>query len=212
MSPGRARAAAGEARAAGRRAAFFAAAERQFERFGYRKTTVEEICRDAGVSKRTFYETFDDKADLAAHWILDASLAIVSRWEAAATPGLTARAKLERFLDEYARLGRERPVFGQMINDPDFLRAFGRLADDRRFLLLVDLLRRILAEGTKRGEFRRLDPDRVTWIVYSLLDTVYYLIPATGARKGPLEDARLARELRAFVVHGLLAPEGRSRP
>ena len=47
-----------------RRRRFFVAAEPLFERFGYRKTTVEDVCHAAGTSKRTFYELFSDKKDL----------------------------------------------------------------------------------------------------------------------------------------------------
>lgn len=35
-----------------------------FYRYGYRKVTVEEICKEAGVSKMTFYRFFDNKIDL----------------------------------------------------------------------------------------------------------------------------------------------------
>ena len=35
-----------------------------FYKYGYRKVTVEEICRDAGVSKMTFYRFFGNKTDM----------------------------------------------------------------------------------------------------------------------------------------------------
>lgn len=200
-----------EARAAAHRAAFFAAAERQFERFGYRKTTVEEICHAAGASKRTFYSLFNDKSDLAARWILDVSQAIAARWEASVPSATSAREKLERFLDEYEWLGRERPVFGQMVRDPDLLRAVARLADERHFQVLMDLVRRILAEGVRRGEFRKFDPDRMAWIFFSAVDSLYYLVPATGALKSPFEDEKLAGEVRGFLIHALLSTSKRKR-
>lgn len=186
---------------------FFRAAEPLFERFGYRKTTVEEICRAAGASKRTFYQAFTGKADLASRWILHISQAIVSRWKAAVAPRMTAREKLDLFLDEYVRLGREHRVFGQMMYDADLLRAFGDLTTDRRFQLLLDVLKGILVEGIRSGEFRRLDARSVTWIIYSLLDTMYYLVPTMGALPSPFENPKLSRELRAFVTHALLQPE-----
>jgi len=46
--------------ATAKRGRFFSTAEPLFERFGYRKTTIEDVCRAAGMSKRTFYELFKD--------------------------------------------------------------------------------------------------------------------------------------------------------
>ncbi|MDU2064223.1 MAG: helix-turn-helix domain-containing protein [Sporomusaceae bacterium] len=39
-------------------------AKERFDRFGYRKTTMDELSRDCKVSKRTIYELFRDKEDL----------------------------------------------------------------------------------------------------------------------------------------------------
>jgi len=40
------------------------AAESLFSRFGSRRVTVEELCREAGVSKMTFYKYFPNKVEL----------------------------------------------------------------------------------------------------------------------------------------------------
>jgi AcrR family transcriptional regulator len=205
-----------DARIEAKRRQFYAVAEPLFERFGYRKTTVEDVCKAAGASKRTFYELFVDKADLASRLVLDAGLAIVANWRARVTPRMSAVDKFDRFIDEYVRLGKEHRIFGLMMTDPDLLRAFGHLTQERQFELLIDVLKSILVEGMESGEFRRLEPDAVTWIIYSLLDTMYYLLPTMEARPGPLEDPKLAGEIRAFLIHGLLngsprvaAPSGR---
>ena len=42
-------------------------AERLFSRHGVRRITVEEICRQAGASKMTFYRHFRNKKDLVQH-------------------------------------------------------------------------------------------------------------------------------------------------
>lgn len=38
-----------------------------FWKFGYKRVTIEEICREAGVSKMTFYKFFQNKQELAVH-------------------------------------------------------------------------------------------------------------------------------------------------
>lgn len=47
-----------------KREAIVEASIRLFTRYGYRRVTVEEICREAGASKMTFYKYFDNKQDL----------------------------------------------------------------------------------------------------------------------------------------------------
>ena len=40
-----------------------------FMKFGIRRVSVEEICKEAGVSKMTFYKHFKNKSELAKHII-----------------------------------------------------------------------------------------------------------------------------------------------
>ena len=40
-----------------------------FWKFGFKRVTIEEICREAGVSKMTFYKYFRNKTELAEHII-----------------------------------------------------------------------------------------------------------------------------------------------
>jgi len=44
-----------------------------FSKFGYRKVTVEEICRAAGVSKMTYYRFFENKIDLVRFIVTEMS-------------------------------------------------------------------------------------------------------------------------------------------
>lgn len=47
------------------RRALIAAAQRRFHRDGFERSTIEDICADAGVSRRTFFRYFDSKEALA---------------------------------------------------------------------------------------------------------------------------------------------------
>ena len=51
------------------RTAILDAAGRRFKRFGYRKTTMEEIAAEAGLSRGTLYLYYSSKDDLARCWI-----------------------------------------------------------------------------------------------------------------------------------------------
>ena len=51
-------------------------AETLFQRFGFKRVTVNEICQESGVSKMTFYKYYKNKTDLIkfllSMWIEDA--------------------------------------------------------------------------------------------------------------------------------------------
>jgi AcrR family transcriptional regulator len=47
------------------RRALLAAANKRFHQAGYEATTIDEVCQDVGVSRRTFFRYFDDKESLA---------------------------------------------------------------------------------------------------------------------------------------------------
>jgi AcrR family transcriptional regulator len=48
-----------------KQAAILVAGKQLFWKFGFKKVTVEEICKNAGISKMTFYKYYQDKLTLA---------------------------------------------------------------------------------------------------------------------------------------------------
>jgi AcrR family transcriptional regulator len=54
-----------ESKKAATRRALVEAANRRFHRYGFDRTTIDEICDDAGVSRRTFFRYFANKEALA---------------------------------------------------------------------------------------------------------------------------------------------------
>jgi len=186
-----------------KRRQIYRAAEPLLERYGYRKTTVEEVCRAAGMSKRTFYELFADKADLAHRLLIHVSTGIVDHYRAAVRPEMSSFAKFDLFLAAYTRLGRDHAIFNILLRDPDCMQSFGTHARDPQFLDLVALLQDIVGEGVARGEFRAMDPEAATLMVYALLDSMHFLLPLYLDRPGALEDPRLAAATADFIRHAL---------
>ncbi|CCK24832.1 hypothetical protein BN159_0453 [Streptomyces davaonensis JCM 4913] len=65
-----------------RRAAVLAAAEAEFAEHGFSGGSLNTICREAGVSKGSLFQYFDDKADMCVHLAELASLRIRAAAEA----------------------------------------------------------------------------------------------------------------------------------
>ena len=182
---------------------FFEAAEPLFERFGYKKTTVEDVCRAAGMSKRTFYDLFKDKQDL----LLQLTEAVINdatdAWEAGLPPDADPLGKLHSFLDFYATMVRDHPFMSILVEDLDLMRMFGARTEEIRASMVGGILDSIIQEGVAAGQFKPLDSTAAIWLVFGLLDTVYLLMPRVMNAPGPLEDPVLAEETRRFIMRGL---------
>lgn len=186
-----------------RRQRVYRAAIPLFERFGFKKTTVGDVCDASGISKRTFYDLFRDKLDLLRQLVQFVYNERTREWENALDRRGTPREQLDSFLDLYADVSRDYPFLRVLFEDFDLMRAFGEWVDDFRLSQPDGPLSRILQEGMEAGQFRPLDPRAAMWVVLGLLDTVYFLIPSVMGEPGALDDETLAQEVHRFILGGL---------
>ncbi len=189
---------------------FFEVAKPLFLRFGFRKTTVEDICREAGASKRTFYELFRDKGDLLMQLCLSVAEGMAAAWRERVKGNDSALFQIEAFLDEYVRISKEERIFKVLISEPSLFTT--GISDESRTQMkpLMDLLRGILEHGVETGEFRRMDSEKAVWIIFTLLDAVLFIMPEFGDIQGPLEDDSFAAELRAFLLGSVIRKQDRA--
>jgi len=183
----------------------FAAAKPLFERYGFRKTTIEEICTEAGVSKRTFYEEFSDKADFFHELLHHRSRRFRDDFAAALSGAGGAREKVELFLETYADLIREEPIYRTIFETPELMTICAKKDSWQSEQSIVRILGDLIQEGVDAGEFRPMDARIAAWLVGIMLDDVYLVLPELFKLPGALEDSKLAGEARSFILSGLLA-------
>lgn len=125
----------------------YSAAEPVFERFGYRKTTVEDICKSAGMSKRTFYEFFRDKQDFFIHLLVHSMNMMMMDWKKRNSRYRNAEEKLQGYLDLYVEYCQAHPVYKLIFEETDL---FYALASSMTESMLFDM-NRGLAELVEAG-------------------------------------------------------------
>jgi len=138
--------------------------EALFVKHGMRRVTVEEICRQAGVSKPTFYKYFENKAALARRidelWIEEA-LQRIDEIEDAEAP---FPQKMNQILAMKQELSA-RP-------GPEFLQDLIHLDIDLSHALRR--VKRFLVEGQQRGDIRAdVQPDFLL-AAYEILNSLQY--------------------------------------
>ncbi len=181
----------------------FAAAEPLFQRFGYRKTTVEDVCKAAGISKRTFYELFSGKPKLFGGLLVHISEVVTDQWEDRLNVG-SPRQRLETFLDMYVAMIEEHPVWHLFYEMGDSWDVANQVMRDLAELRVVQVFHRILSDGIEDGSFRDIQPENGVLITFSLLDSLYIVLPSLLGLPGASENEGLALQAREFIIHGML--------
>ena len=154
----------------GTRDAILEAARRRFLRFGPRKTTMDEVAREAGCSRTTLYAHFRNKADLYASLLEEDAEAFIREAEKILHAEGGARRKIRRIVDLTRRTyARNHVMRLALAGDTEMslapvAHAFTRDQERR----IVDLLRRVLEEGAAEGSIRPIDPERVAYLMFHL--------------------------------------------
>ena len=193
-----------------------ASARKLLMRRGYRRIRVEDVARDAGVSKATVYHYFSNKDDLltrtVAGRIADKQADVERRM---ASAGGTASDRLRLFLQQFwlMSLTRQAGLWQQLLvseivtEAPDVFAVWARG--------LVQRWRRIeglIKEGQRSGEFRR-DADAgvaARMIVSALSHQALFHVHCGMRRFAPCDVDRLFDAALEQLLHGLRAPLSRA--
>lgn len=146
------------------------AARRRFLRFGARKTTMDEVAREAGCSRTTLYAHFRNKEDLYASLLEQDAEEFIQEASGVLATDASAGRKIRRVVEiarrTYARNHVMRLALAadvEMSLEP-VAHAFTRDQEQR----IIDLLRQVLDQGVAEGSLRRIDSERVAYLMFHL--------------------------------------------
>ena len=146
------------------------AARRRFLRFGVRKTTVDEVAREAGCSRTTLYAHFRNKQDLYASLLEQDAEAFIREASGVLATGANAGRKIRGIVETTRRTYARNHVMrlalagdAEMSLEP-VAHAFTREQEQR----IVELLQQVLEEGVEEGSLRSIDTERVAYLMFHL--------------------------------------------
>jgi len=155
-----------------RRAIMQAAAE-CLARFGYEKTTMEDVGRRVGLNKASLYYYFKNKEALFTAVVIDAARQFIDTLQAKVAAAGRARQQVEAYLVErlhyfrrvvslhnlsFETLRQVQPVFRELYRSV--------LAQE------IDFLEKLLAGGVRRGELKACDTARIAQGLLTLADAL----------------------------------------
>jgi AcrR family transcriptional regulator len=178
------------------------AARAEFEQYGVRRTTVEQVAKRAGVSRVTVYRRFDCKAALVRAVVLDDlerfARYVDSIWRSDA-------AIEDRFVETFT-VGimsiRKNPLFNTLLrSEPEALLQQLTLDGEQIFDLACHLLAARLKEHVSTGELRDIEVRVASELVVRLGFSVVVL--PFGAFPGESEED-VRRQVRSAIMPILL--------
>jgi AcrR family transcriptional regulator len=189
------------------REAILDAAEKLFGRFGYRKTTVQEIAEEAKIGKGTVYLHFESKESVALSTIDRLIQRVVDRLEAIAASEEPAGERIRAMLVERVMIrfdgvqdysSRIDELLSQIRND---------LLLRRRYYFQAEaaILARVLKQGRASGEVETESPMATARAMIAATNSLlpYDLSARELGRRVDVE--RQVREVVDLILEGVLA-------
>jgi AcrR family transcriptional regulator len=193
----------GKSRSAKPNAIMLAALE-LFTRYGYRKTSIDDIARAAQVAKRTVYLHFENKAAVFLAILEYLGDQVRQRCVAAERMGGTAVDRLTGLLDAYFGMAFE--LFSKSEHMPELEETFSKLARARIGCLNTEyeawfarFLRSLVRTGEIGGPPRGLTLEQIVNILVRAAEGAKHDIKVQGDRKA------LERRLRELAILALAA-------
>lgn len=131
----------------------------QFIRYGFKKTTMTDIARGAGLKKGSVYYYFKSKDEIIQAVVTRESQTLLSRMEDAALAEDSVREKLIAFFTARLRYFKEKKDQGVIsLDEIDDMRPLLWEARNDFFEREIDALSKILESGIARGEIHIDNP------------------------------------------------------
>ncbi len=174
-----------------------------FKRFGFKKTTMEDIAGSLNKAKGSLYYYFKNKEDIFRSIVekeksqLDDELAPILQGK------LEPKDKLVRYFQKRIEFLDKLPNYYSALKDKH-LEHYSFVADLREKSREEEIksIRNILNEGIKAGTFRKLDPDK---LAINIVSSMKYLEERAVSRENIKEIETDLEIMLDIILHGLVA-------
>ncbi len=180
-------------------------ARNRFDRFGYKKTTMDEISRDCRISKKTVYACFQDKEHLFLSLLLHESR-LAQEYIFAQTRGIADPVeKLKTLLTTAVEYFNQDHFFTRILKDEEALYSPVLQKKYRQEVeeALIPAITEILLQGQRSGAIRDVDVNVVAYAGLKLFQSFSYMRTREFARDRDQPGYSVA-VLIDLIMHGLL--------
>ncbi len=173
------------------------AAKELFSRYGFKKTTVDEIAEAAGMSKRTVYEVLKSKEEILADLVMAEALSFRKLLLGQIKPLSDPIEKFTLFCRLSTEYFDENPFLDQVLFDPEGL--YTPFLGNEIHVIeegMHEIIAGILREGVRKGVFRDMDIKGNTQVIFVLFRGFTY-------HRGKLQEGN--KEWVDFILRAITA-------
>ncbi len=173
-----------------RRKEIFDASVHLFLEKGFNETSMREIAAAAGVGKSTLYDYFASKDAILVSYFAEQIQMITESAQAISRQNMSISEKLKKIMQMHlGYLVDNKHTFLKLSMEAQRLAAESQDEIQTHRHAYQDLLRSLVEEGTRRGEFRPVNPLFAARNIVSLLSISVYTSRPTGTPEEMLEEA-----------------------
>jgi AcrR family transcriptional regulator len=190
------------------RDAILTAAAETFARFGFKKASIDDIARRAGIGKGTVYLHFESKEELFGAVVLRVAVNAIAGLEAVVKEARTPQAKVRAFLEARTAL-MARTAADLRVSEEALLELLSQAEAHRREPRAREaaVLEGVIKEGNAKGVFAVRSPRLVAAGISACLEGLDRLV--VGPRGPEVQEA--LGELYEVIARGLLSPGRQGR-
>lgn len=172
----------------------------RMDRFGFKKTTMDEISKDCKISKKTIYEHFTDKEDMFTCLLLRECHKTIELLFGQIGDVADPLERLTLLIRKAIAYFNQDNFITKILKDDEMFLAFvnskyHEIIDEEIIAIIV----RIIREGKQQGKFREVDETIVAYAGFKLFQAFSY------ARTGPLHKEKDYSEvLIDFIVNAIV--------
>ena len=164
------------------------AAARVFGAQPFHEASIDDVAADAGVGKGTIYRYFETKEDLYFAAVLDGLDELSSALEALLPAETSPAKRLEMMAREVLRFCWDRRALLTLLQSEDRQIPTWEAELDKRRQVLGRLAQTAIAEGVRRGEFRKVDPRLAADLFRGMLRAASFLRREEDTLEGLVEQ------------------------
>ncbi len=161
------------------RQAIMDVAQSHFERFGYKRTVIDDVVREVGIAKGTFYLYFKSKDQLFFELINRMRHEALAEFAAALAEQTTAEARVRTIIEMSFQAFEDYPLLARIIADDPEFRIVTKLMEQpsvqEEMRRTISSMQTLFKAGIDSGELREdLDLEIVPLVVGMLKFLHYY--------------------------------------
>ncbi len=166
--------------------------EKHLSRYGYAKTTLDEVAREMHISKKTIYTHFDGKRDIYAYLVDGMAAAEKTKLAASVATLPTYSARIEAVMTYVLKSAR---AHIDETSENEWAQEL-EIAGDAFRQANGDLMRELVQAGMDSGEFPKGDAKLVEKMCGAMIIEYLVLVNADPAYD---RDAELLERIRRFI-------------